>query len=362
MTAKLVYDGGDDLYIPEEMGVPTPTQMQGTVLERLIELSGRICYDSLSAPTARGSVEYHKHLLDVKHYSVHEHAHFTLELDINSQRNLSTELILAGLLSLFVNMPDVFVRVRYPSMFVTLNLRHILEFSSYPNALVSDDGSFNVELRQEWEISIGSLLKLRLPLILEDRNNPQLGRLVKIVPPAVPQESFVSMFLRFSRVASHEMVRHRGNMSQRSGRYVDESQSEFFDHPLYLQWTGNQRQTGDVCKNALAENAKAVYDGAVRSLQDFAVSKGIDKATARKQARSAARFYLPHGLATEMIFTASVTHWRHIFKMRINAAADAEIRITMAQALGEMKKSRYAKYFEDMTLVPSPDGLGEVLA
>jgi hypothetical protein len=290
--------------------------------------------------------------------------------------DLTSEAVLAGLLCLFVNMPDVFVRVRYPSMFVTLNLRHILEFSSYPNALVSDGGSFNVELRQEWEVCFGSVLRSRLPLILEDRNNSQLGGQVKIVPPSVPQESFVSMFLRFSRVASHEMVRHRGNMSQRSGRYVDESQSEFFDHPLYTQYAKYFEDMQLVpseeerCGNVMPERvdllkgcAKSIYDEVVDSLQYFAMSRGhMDKATARKQARSAARFYLPHGLATEMIFTASVTHWRHIFKMRINAAADAEIRITMAQALGEMKKSRYAKYFEDMTLVPSPDGLGEVLS
>lgn len=71
IQAKLVYDGGDDLKIPEEMGTPAPNQMQGSVLMRVAELASRICYDSLGR--GRSSADLHAHLKEVLNLSVYEH-------------------------------------------------------------------------------------------------------------------------------------------------------------------------------------------------------------------------------------------------------------------------------------------------
>ncbi len=43
--AELIWDGTDEIRIPEKMGVPLDGQMEGTAAERLTELAGRICYD-----------------------------------------------------------------------------------------------------------------------------------------------------------------------------------------------------------------------------------------------------------------------------------------------------------------------------
>jgi hypothetical protein len=81
MIAKFVCDNNSmNPIIPEEMGTPAPDQMLGTPAEQLVELSGRVCYDSLNAPKSRPSDQFHPHLVNVKHFSVHEHVHFTAEV------------------------------------------------------------------------------------------------------------------------------------------------------------------------------------------------------------------------------------------------------------------------------------------
>jgi len=43
--ADLIWDGTDEVRIPEKMGAPREGQMEGTVAERITELAGRVCYD-----------------------------------------------------------------------------------------------------------------------------------------------------------------------------------------------------------------------------------------------------------------------------------------------------------------------------
>jgi thymidylate synthase ThyX len=51
-----------------------------------------------------------------------------------------------------------------------------------------------------------------------------------------------------------------------------------------------------------------------------------------KQARGAARGLLPNALSTQLIFSASLSQWNHIFSMRCSPHADAEIRNIMIKA------------------------------
>src|SRR5687768_15911776 len=82
MFAELVHAGGDEVFIPSVWDKPRPDQMLGTPAERLIEVCGRGCYDSMG--TGRPSGEYHRNLITTqRHYSVAEHVHFTVETDLS---------------------------------------------------------------------------------------------------------------------------------------------------------------------------------------------------------------------------------------------------------------------------------------
>jgi thymidylate synthase ThyX len=372
MNASLVHDGGDTVYVPLAMGQwRQEDQMQGTLQEQLMEVAGRCCYDSMG--TGRPSREYHDNLLNVqKHYSVAEHVHFTVE-------SMLSPIVWMGIPDCVVTLVDGGLSR------VTANLRHVLEWPNCVTMLVQDNQPIieHVEgLIKEWELLLRwvghTLAPSAIPKPAVAVKHFTLGR------PMRDAEAFVSLWLEDSRVWSHEMVRHRGNMSQRSGRFVDETDRVDCVHPLmrdYLDELGYfelagiddplppvkvlDKTTKVVHREAVFKggkldeagatdrgkfldriaqhqtNANLLYGDSVDRLQDWQMKRGIDKTTARKQARSAARYYLGNGLSTEMVFTASIRHWRHIFKMRRSPAADAAIRELMDLAHDLVKGSRY---------------------
>lgn len=60
--------------------------------ERVVEVGGRICYDSFSKPRPGGNAAYIENILDSKHGAVIEHANFTL-LFTGVSRSLTHELV-----------------------------------------------------------------------------------------------------------------------------------------------------------------------------------------------------------------------------------------------------------------------------
>ena len=332
MFAKLLYDGGI-IHVPKEMGNARPDQLNGSPFDMLVELAGRVCYDSLG--TGRDSVQYHAHLVESGHTSVHEHAHFTVEVPMKNPRIL-LELM---------NRPDLWVTMDFKRdvLRVTINLRHLFDWFTMPAVM----GSFfydvfmhhaillapNVFRNCEWSCGVAAM-----PFLSD----------TKVVTPAYDTEKFITVYGECSRVCSHEWVRHRANISQRSSRYCDESEQPYVTHPLFSM----------LCADDLAEEthqhwkrSRELYSAVVADLQPK-----IAGDSARKQARSAARYYLGNGLGTAMIFTASVWHWRKIFAQRLNPAADAEIRTVMGSLLTDLQESRYAADFTDLSIKSTPTG------
>lgn len=237
--------------IPAELSSPNiaeKKQDQGTDLARLIECAGRACYDSYG--TGRPSADYHKHILEVAHGSVLEHASISFYLD------------------------------------------------------------------------------------------------------------------NISRGCTHELVRHRAGcaISQRSTRYVDEHESPWILHPLITQFI-DDKGNGDLCESVkhdtdvVQDVAKANYEAIVDVLQDYMIGKGIDKFTARKQARGAARGLLGNALCTSMVWTANIRALRHVISMRASRHADAEIRV-LANRLYEESILVCPEYFADFVRADCPDGIG----
>jgi thymidylate synthase ThyX len=356
VIARLVWDGGDEVRIPEEMGTPAPNQMQGTPLERLSELAARVCYDSLGK--GRSSPDLHKHLLDVGHHSVYEHAQVTIEL------------AMAVLGRVFINRPGVWVSVeRGDACRVTLNPRVILDWNIWSKASDVDDAigrdrAVGDALHHQMCPLMPAVLGVRAPRGVDQSHSSR----VRVVEPRHDEEKWVSLFFAGSRGFSHECVRHkfRTGVSQRSTRFVDEDGSPWVDHPLvqeFLVAEDVQKQVKDSLLERIDATkawAKSAYAVVSVELHKWLISKGVDKLTARKQARAAARGYLGNALYTELIFSASVGQWKRMLRLRCSVPADAEIRAVFAEALKELKRSRYAEDFEAFELRPSADGLGEI--
>jgi thymidylate synthase ThyX len=347
--ARLVWDGGEGVRIPEELGTPAPNQMRGMPHERLSELACRVCYDSLGR--GRSSEDLHKHILDVKHLSVYEHAQVTLEVfDLNAE--------------VFLNRPGIWVLCDGNKWRITLNPRVVLDWSQWSRA---DDGFAKVVhdiLRHHMERLCPMICP---PIPRETVTTAMIEQRSQIVPPKDDEEKWITLFLAGSRGFSHELVRH-GNftaISQRSTRYVDENGSPWVDHPLVQEFFDDPDVAGALRGelNSLVGDVKHYAQDLYARLSDelhkWLLARGVDKLTARKQARGAARGYLGNALYTELIFSGSVGQWKRMLKMRCCDASDGEIRAVFVEVLKELKTSRYAADFAAFELAPSSDTVGE---
>jgi thymidylate synthase (FAD) len=76
----------------------------------------------------------------------------------------------------------------------------------------------------------------------------------------------------------------------------------------------------------------------------------------KKRARQAARSVLPNAAETKIVITGNARAWRHFCEMRGSGSADLEIR-RLAGCVLRVLHDEAANIFEDMRLVPSPDGV-----
>lgn len=344
IKARLVWDGGDKVRVPLELGEPRADQMQGTVGERLIELAGRVCYDSLGR--GRSSEQYHAHIREVGHGSVWEHFQVTIEIGDFGVPN--------HWLYTMVGRPGLWLHDNR----VTYNPRVVLDWDA---------------IRPDPKTGLWPHLANRMcevaPRVFDVSMIGLHGEhgVSARVEPETDEERWVSMFVMGSRGLSHELVRHGDftAISQRSTRYVDESESPWVEHPLVTLF--NESPPSHVGRGYLNDlttehHARLDYDRVVKHLEPWLIARGVDKLTARKQARGAARGYLGNALHTELVLSASVTQWRRMLRQRASRHADAEIRELFCKVLKELKQSRYRDRFNDLELTASPDGIGEVLA
>jgi len=116
-----------------------------------------------------------------------------------------------------------------------------------------------------------------------------------------------------SRVASHQLVRHRiASFSQQSQRYVDSSGGGCVMPPSVA---------------ASPEAAKVFSDSVRASMEAYRAlcSMGIP--------REDARFLLPHGFETRMVFTMNARELHHFFSLRLCRRAQWEIRALALEML-----------------------------
>jgi len=322
------------------MGIGRFDQMQGTPGEQLSELAGRVCYDSLGQ--GRDSEGYHKHISEVNHGSVREHYNYCINIK---------DGITAILMRECLNRPGVWVTPnRYGiGVRLCLNLRAAYEWQPH------DERDGRRLANTVHESLAATAFLCRDASYIKGRSWAW-----EFAEPAHEEEQWISLYMSGSRGFSHEQVRHkwRTAVSQRSTRYCDESETPWCEHPLTLTLADDLMKAG--CSFIIKESQQC-YRSLVYQLQSKLTSRGVDKLTARKQARGAARGYLGNALQTEMIFSASVAQWKRMLRQRLHPAADAEIRLIYADVL-RILQDETPYDFTEFAVVPSPDGLGVVLA
>lgn len=359
-TCTLVWDGVNPPRVPAAMGTPRGDQLRGSYRDNLIELAGRICYDSLGAKASRNTDDYHAHINSTLHHSTHEHAVFTVEVAFSGPNYAHLLESLANRVGIWVEnsvadeLPgtDAFSRGR---LRLTLNARTVRDWERGGIPGVGTINPFSMALGQNLAGHVAALCPKACGDLAERAGDGVSGVTTRVVEPVSDHEAWASLhFENVSRGLSHELVRHgdETGISQRSTRFVAESESPWVPHPLILRRPEMLAEF-----NAFAETGKAIYDRVARSLEAELRADPATADNARKQARGAARGLLGNALETQLIFSASIAQWKHMLRLRTSVHADAEIRLAFDNVYSVLR-DHFPGRFRDWTTTPCPDGLG----
>jgi thymidylate synthase (FAD) len=158
----------------------------------------------------------------------------------------------------------------------------------------------------------------------EDKASPDsarklLSRIVRLGHDSVLEHISVTVRIVCDRGVTHELVRHRlCSFSQESTRYANYAQDKFGSEITVIRpffW-------------AVDDARYALWLSAMQACED-AYLRLVEAGATAQEARSV----LPNSLKTEIVTTANIREWRHIFKLRCDKAAHPQMRQVMLPML-----------------------------
>lgn len=160
---------------------------------------------------------------------------------------------------------------------------------------------------------------------------------------SVLEHEIITVKIVCDRGVSHELVRHRiASFSQESTRYCNYSKDKFdnqltFIIPVWSRIVPGCYQRDDInnCKLLITDELSPgdiwYYQ---MLLSEISYKNMIDKGWTPQQARS----ILPNSLKTEIVITANLREWQHIFYLRCDQAAHPQMREIMIPLQEEFRK------------------------
>ncbi|MGM0759086.1 MAG: FAD-dependent thymidylate synthase [Thermodesulfobacteriota bacterium] len=169
--------------------------------------------------------------------------------------------------------------------------------------------------------------------ITEDSAAGFVSRIVRSGHESVIEHANVTVRFTVDRGVSHELVRHRlAAYSQESTRYANYSQERF----------GREITVIKPCFWEEDSPEYAMWEKAMHQAEE-AYMQLLDQGASPQQARAV----LPNSLKTEVVMTANLREWRHVFRLRCQKAAHPQIREVMLGLLADMH-SRIPVLFDDL--------------
>jgi len=169
-----------------------------------------------------------------------------------------------------------------------------------------------------------------------DRPNPKtatnegyLGNIIQQGHFSVLEHASATFYIDgVSRNFSHELIRHRHlSFSEVSQRYVDISTFNYVAHPTL------EKEYGD--RTAVSDGIADSYSGEqyVEVVDDL-----VERGYTRKEARQAARFYIPSACETKILVTGNHRAWREMLPKRLSKGADLEFQLVARDILKLLKE------------------------
>jgi thymidylate synthase (FAD) len=181
-----------------------------------------------------------------------------------------------------------------------------------------------------------------------DMPNPatanDMGYLANIIKQghfSVLEHSSATFYIEgVSRNLTHELIRHRHlSYSELSQRFVNMADAKWIVPPA-LKIDGTE---SSISLRSLGDGAH-YGDDHPYSNYTATVDTLMEEGYTRKQAREAARFYLPSGMETKIVVSGNHRAWRDMLQKRYSVHADAEIRELSSILLAKLREIAPATY------------------
>jgi thymidylate synthase (FAD) len=149
-----------------------------------------------------------------------------------------------------------------------------------------------------------------------------LTKLLSLEHESVIEHFSVTVKFVCDRGVTHELVRHRiASFSQESTRYCNYTKDKFDGHISLIHPKG-------LSPYQIIRREEHFWK--VQEIYDREISEGVRPEIARG--------LLPNALKTEIVVTANLREWRHIFKLRASPKAHPQIRELMIPLRLEFQK------------------------
>lgn len=169
----------------------------------------------------------------------------------------------------------------------------------------------------------------------EESSYAMIRKLVKSGHHAMLEHASASLKFICDRGVTHELVRHRlCAYAQESTRYCNYGKEKFGNEITVIEPPGLVKTIGEDTYQLWYEACRIAEDRYL-ALLTHNVSPQI------------ARSVLPTCLKTEIVCTANLREWRHIFNLRTSPAAHPQIKEVMIMAL-DILKGKCPVVFEDI--------------
>ena len=174
--------------------------------------------------------------------------------------------------------------------------------------------------------------------ITEDSAKEFVRKIIKRGHHSVLEHESISVRFVIDRGVSHELVRHRlCAFSQESTRYCNYKGGVSFVIPPWV----DESEYGFVVTESevhLAINTEASLATLRWAQAMYEAERSYLGLLEQKWTPQQARSVLPNSLKTEIVTTANLREWRHIFKLRTSKAAHPQIQEVMIPLQQELHK------------------------
>jgi thymidylate synthase (FAD) len=303
-----------------------------------IEMAGRLAYKSEDKITEDSAINFFKKMVSSKHYPVIEFSNIHVWIKIvrpkpelveydNTQETIDDFLgVLFG--HKYLTVTPTIEDFKVTGFIVSGTVRAFTEELSWGCASHSYiENLIMHELIENPSIFPFSIDKSKI--VKYQGKGSVVVRLITqdVVKNLIPNnyENHIMCAVRFihNRAFTHELVRHRPcSFIQESQRYCRYSEAKFGNEVTFIAPSAFFSEAPDTEETQYEEIniwKKAMVEA------EFQYFRLLDKGASPQ----AARTVLPNSCKTEIILFATITEWRHIFKMRTSPAAEPSMRQVM---------------------------------